>query len=358
MSILSFVNAAYAVNLGSSLGVNHAFLALRKLQGLAEQNDQAPGRSKGAPALSPFNSPRPSQVTTVNHDIQHDAEMEMPLRSSKAMSTGQDNAIKRVAFRDASLPWAQDLMSPEDEEDFARSQQQEKDDASAKRNVTAPPLHSRGQFTTLAFDPDPKDGNPWYRSKPVSARGTAAHPHLAGITSSGRMQDDLLLAHNVVRRRIGISPLSWDIGLENLARRRLKKLTSSCYIEHVSTSQLWSQAGYEYIGENLYKVIGFDPTGLDISDAWYAEEPDYNYGSVGSSCTKKCYGRSSPPCMVGHFTQMLWSGSTHIGCMVSPCQFEADTHIGVCYYGPGGNIVGSKPFTESAARKLGFETSC
>lgn len=119
-----------------------------------------------------------------------------------------------------------------------------------------------------------------------------------------------------------------------------------------------SRAGFEFVGENLYKVIGFKPTGLDVADAWYAEKDDYVYGRVGDACTKGCVGRTSPPCVVGHFTQMMWGSTVAVGCMVSKCPAEENTYISVCYYGPGGNVVGSEPFGSAVAKRIGHEKSC
>eukprot|EP00397_Hematodinium_sp_SG-2012_P066629 GEMP01100485.1.p1 GENE.GEMP01100485.1~~GEMP01100485.1.p1 ORF type:complete len:140 (+),score=24.14 GEMP01100485.1:204-623(+) len=135
-------------------------------------------------------------------------------------------------------------------------------------------------------------------------------------------------------------------------------LTPSCYIRHRPVSQLLSRAGYEFVGENLYKVIGFEPTGIDVADAWYAEKDDYVYGHVGDRCTKGCEGRTAPPCAVGHFTQMLWESSSAVGCMVSKCLSERKTYISVCYYGPGGNVVGSVPFSAAVAKRLGHQELC
>jgi hypothetical protein len=110
--------------------------------------------------------------------------------------------------------------------------------------------------------------------------------------------------------------------------------------------------GFYYVGENLYKVIGMEPTGGGIADAWYAEMRDYRYGTVGESCTKGCLGRATPPCQTGHFTQMMWQDSTSIGCAMEKCNGASDTFVAVCQYGPGGNIVGEVPFDPQTASRL------
>jgi hypothetical protein len=116
-------------------------------------------------------------------------------------------------------------------------------------------------------------------------------------------------------------------------------------------------AGFYYVGENLYKVIGMEPTGGGIADAWYAEMKDYRYGSVGESCTKGCLGRTNPPCQTGHFTQMMWKDSTSIGCAMEKCAGASDTFVAVCQYGPGGNLVGEIPFDPQTASRLSLGTT-
>lgn len=210
-------------------------------------------------------------------------------------------------------------------------------------------------------DLNPKDGNPWVRYKKVSEAGTTKHPHFNGLTATGDFDHDALVGHNVVRERVGIPVMQWNDELKGMAVHRLEELVSGgCYIQHSATSYRWAAAGFQYVGENVYKVINMVPTGVDLADAWYAEIYDYTYGTVGQSCVReKCADRSSPPCSIGHFTQMMWEASTHLGCAKAECPNQPKrTSIGVCYYGEGGNIVGSTPFGQSAATELRYDGLC
>lgn len=206
---------------------------------------------------------------------------------------------------------------------------------------------------------NPKNGTPWYRFKRVGDAGAAGHPHFNGLTATGNFRDDILGAHNVVRERAGIQPLEWSAQLASLASARVQKLANNgCYIQHSPLEDRWQNAGFQYIGENLYKVINMVPTGVDIVDAWYAEVEDYSYGPVGSSCTKAlCADRVSPPCTLGHFTQVMWSHSSHLGCALSECPSQAkQTFVAVCQYGPGGNIVGRLPFESYHSATVGLDS--
>jgi len=203
---------------------------------------------------------------------------------------------------------------------------------------------------------NPKNGTPWYRLKKKDGRGQASHEHFGGLSAAGDFKVDIVDSHNVVRKRVGIRSLKWNEGLELIAARRVQLLVDGgCYIQHSPLHTRWEESGFQYIGENLYKVINMVPTGVDVADAWYAEISDYRYGKVGDACTKKCLHRSSPPCTLGHFTQLMWSGSSDIGCARAECPGTPQrTFIVVCNYGEGGNIVGEFPFQTSNSVSLGL----
>lgn len=207
------------------------------------------------------------------------------------------------------------------------------------------------------YKANPKNGTPWFRYTKTSGRGQANHSHFGGLTASGDFAEDIVHAHNVVRERAGVDPLEWSSQLGEIATARVQKLAQQgCYIEHSPLSERWNKAGFRYLGENLYKVINMKPSGVDIVDAWYAEIEDYSFGLVGSACVKeKCAGRASPPCTLGHFTQVMWAESTHVGCARAECPGQKKrTFVSVCNYGPGGNIVGRYPFHVVASGKLGL----
>lgn len=212
------------------------------------------------------------------------------------------------------------------------------------------------------FSDNPKNGTPWFRMKSTSEQGQSSHAHFDGLASTGDFVSDVTAAHNAVRARVGVPNLRWNVQLEKLANDYVHTLVDGgCYISHSSTGYRWSEAGFQYVGENLYKVINMAPTGVDVVDAWYAEIDDYTYGPVGSSCVKeRCAGRTSPPCSMGHFTQVMWQSSTDFGCARQKCAGQSqETYIVVCHYGEGGNIVGEIPFSQSHAAQLGVgERSC
>ena len=57
--------------------------------------------------------------------------------------------------------------------------------------------------------------------------------------------------------------------------------------------------------------------------AWYNEVSGYNFGNPDASSGD-----------VGHFTQVVWVGSTHLGCASAKCSFGG--YMTYCNYGAPG----------------------
>ena len=78
-----------------------------------------------------------------------------------------------------------------------------------------------------------------------------------------------------------------------------------------------------------------------VIEPFALEHLDYNHDTL--ACT-------GPAC--GHYTQVVWEGSTRVGCALTECSgfdgFEAAVNGGtlaVCQYYPPGNWRGEKPYT-------------
>jgi len=79
-------------------------------------------------------------------------------------------------------------------------------------------------------------------------------------------------------------------------------------------------------GQNLYMSYP-PPSGGAAADSWYSEIEDYDFNS----------GRSKTGKAVGHFTQLVWAGSTHVGVGRS-----SDGQWVCANYRPAGNFIGEE----------------
>ncbi|KAK8766293.1 hypothetical protein V5799_006930 [Amblyomma americanum] len=84
-------------------------------------------------------------------------------------------------------------------------------------------------------------------------------------------------------------------------------------------------------GENVYVKWSSNAkhqiTGREAVESWYSEIADYRWD-----------GSSPDIDAVGHFTQLIWKETTHMGC----AQARGPTHkiLVVANYSPPGNVIG------------------
>ncbi len=132
----------------------------------------------------------------------------------------------------------------------------------------------------------------------------------------------LLDRHNAWRAEVGVPAVKWSDQLAVVADQWARTLNKqSCAWKH-------SQNGY---GENLFRGTVGAYTAADAVDAWGSEKLDYNYAK------NKC----KPGKVCGHYTQMVWKGTTEVGCAKTICEGYV---VWVCNYDPPGNWVGQKPY--------------
>lgn len=173
---------------------------------------------------------------------------------------------------------------------------------------------------------------------PVSKpRSTTEHqPSGTGqayLSAGPEYQAAVLLHHNAARANHNAIPLSWDSNCEYNARIAANR----CDFKHF----IPSGAGQ---GQNLFVVSGkaFNAT-AGISESWYRGElpamiPWFGKSNLPHEVFEK----------VGHLTQMVWKGTTKVGCVSLDCgsamtvngQKSTMNKYTVCNYAPAGNIGG------------------
>jgi hypothetical protein len=169
---------------------------------------------------------------------------------------------------------------------------------------------------------------------PITRPADPIHDHPSGIhqaylSAGPDYQAAVLFHHNAARANHDAAPLTWDLNCEANARIAASK----CTFEHF----IPKGAGQ---GQNLFVVSGdaFNVT-AGISESWYRGE---------LSPMTPWFGKSNLPHevfeKVGHLTQMVWKGTSKVGCVSLDCgamtvngKGSAMNKFTVCNYAPAGN---------------------
>lgn len=145
-------------------------------------------------------------------------------------------------------------------------------------------------------------------------------------------------AHNQVRAAVDTSgiaagpipPMVWDPALASLAMTWASQCIdadNNGLVDHSSTSYRTNAAGYSYVGENIF-ASGGNATGTQAVTTWAAEKANFTYPTT---CSSTC----------GHYTQVVWRTSIHVGCALVTCSNLTYKSTVLCNYGPGGNSGGA-----------------
>jgi pathogenesis-related protein 1 len=156
----------------------------------------------------------------------------------------------------------------------------------------------------------------------ASGSGDTEPADMAGMTA----------AHNAARAAVmpaatpEIPDLSWSGTVADYAQ----SWANGCQFMH---------SGGQY-GENIYAGTGSDAAPADVVADWVSEVSNYDYAD--NTCNGVC----------GHYTQVVWRDTVHLGCGVAACTSNSPFANGgdgawqiyVCDYDPPGNFDGMKPY--------------
>lgn len=135
------------------------------------------------------------------------------------------------------------------------------------------------------YTPAPTSSTPPAQASPTSSYGSTT----GGDSAPGNMAA-ALKAHNDYRAKHSAPALTWDSDLAASAQSANEKF--QCAMQHSGA------------GENL--AGGYTDVVAAVA-AWYNENKDFNYQSGG-------FGENT-----GHFTQVVWKSTTHLGCAINSC---------------------------------------
>ena len=133
-----------------------------------------------------------------------------------------------------------------------------------------------------------------------------------------------LRVHNDARAQVRVAPLRWDQDCADAAQGWANTLAQR--------DRGLSHSGRRDYGENVWAGSGRAFTPADAARDWGSEISSYNGGVVNETNVQA----------VGHYTQMVWSGTTAVGYGI------ARSARGMIYivanYAPPGNMLGQRPY--------------
>jgi hypothetical protein len=138
----------------------------------------------------------------------------------------------------------------------------------------------------------------------------------------------LLAIHNRERAEIGVPPLRWSDALAADAAAYARRLAARGDFEHSPQDERPDQ------GENLAMgTLGYySPEAL--AELWTEEQGGFPGGAYPDPAEDDWSD-------IGHYTQMVWRGTTHIGCATAAGR--SNLYL-VCRYAPVGNVIGERVY--------------
>ena len=152
-------------------------------------------------------------------------------------------------------------------------------------------------------------------------------PASAGPQTLANMPARILALHNRERAAVGASPLAWDARLAAAAASYGPALAARGRLQH---SPQESRNGQ---GENLWMGSRGAYSVEEMVGSWADERRLFRPGTFPEVSSS---GHWSD---VAHYTQMIWRGTTRIGCALHR---GGNWDYLICRYGPPGNVVGQR----------------
>ncbi len=140
------------------------------------------------------------------------------------------------------------------------------------------------------------------------------------------MQDQILAVHNAERAAVGAPPLVWSDKLAADAQVWADHLTTVGGLVHDPDNPN---------GENLWMGSQDSYGYTEMAQTWADEKAYFTYGTFPDVSSDGNWAD------VGHYTQMIWSGTTEIGCARTS---DGTWDYLVCRYSPAGNVIDEKPY--------------
>lgn len=177
-------------------------------------------------------------------------------------------------------------------------------------------------------------------------------------------KERFLAAHNAARKAVGVDPLAWSdelsqVALDGLAQQQEKLIDKAKEGWADRRIVLPEHRRDDQYGENIAGWAGDRVPGAERAVTWWLQEKgafdklnadgSYKFGDEEGKTEIDAAGQERP-IVVGHYTAIVWKGTTHLGAAKLTFQLADDrghvrTYVAVvCNYHPAGNIEGEEPF--------------
>ncbi|KAG0541526.1 hypothetical protein BDA96_02G024100 [Sorghum bicolor] len=144
------------------------------------------------------------------------------------------------------------------------------------------------------------------------------------VVTPSAAQDVVVYLHNEARADVGVKPLSWNESLATYAANYAAARQDDCNL---------TLSGGPY-GENLFwGAAGGNYSAADVVGLWVSQKQYYDHDSNTCAAGERC----------DSYTQVVWSGTTTIGCAAVECSNNAGV-FAICSYNPPGNLDGQSPY--------------
>lgn len=145
-----------------------------------------------------------------------------------------------------------------------------------------------------------------------------------------------LTQHNTYRSTHRVPSLTTSNSLNTTAQSWADQMAASGSFQHSSASQRNSAGENLYVSYTTASSIAAGTLGNQAVTSWYNEVSSYNYSNPVFSL------------QTGHFTQVVWRGTTQLGCGAArgTATRNGRTYNAfyvVCHYAPAGNVTGQFP---------------
>lgn len=137
-------------------------------------------------------------------------------------------------------------------------------------------------------------------------------------------------SHNAERKSVGVPVLFWSDDLAREAQKWADEMARTRKFEHAKQTEH---------GENLWMGTRARYAYEEMVGSWIEEREMFKRGRFPDVTRTRNWTD------VGHYTQLIWASTTHVGCAIASS--PEDDYL-VCRYGPPGNWEGQDPISPEA----------